>query len=356
MTAAACRRGPLLRALTLTKPTCDASPHFQKKVLKEMTEKVAVYVVGNSSIFFPGLVALRSIQDQNTTNPFDYFMCFDGKDLTGEMDAVLKEHDIHFVDISDLRSYGAVDDLTLMEEQRFPVHVFCNWLFPYWLHDHGYQEALKVDYDLLCVDRYYLPDILPVDTTVSALKFDADLVRTGVSLDVLAELNIPVVDGAAVIPYYNAGVVGMNLERYVGLGTFAFFRYAYMTIIEGSESVKNAEQVALAIVAYHGDGVKGIPTAYNQRITILPELDAKGRPILKNIHYLTQNKPWIEPDYRYLAGYARLGRTGVYIYRDMWHRYAMTVPGYTKYVSAHSPTPMDTLAMYTTVFTAYDKR
>lgn len=322
----------------------------------KMTDRIAVYVVGDSRIFFPGLVALRSVQDNNVSNPFDYFMCFDGKDLTGEMDAVLREHDIRFVDIAVLHDYGSVDDLTLMEEQRFPAHVFCNWLFPYWLHDLGYQEALKVDYDLLCVDRYYLPELMPGAMTVSALKFDADLVRTGVSLEALAELDIPVAEGRAIVPYYNAGVVGMNVKEYVSRGTFAFFRYAYMTVLERSESVKNAEQVALAIVAYHGDGIKGIPTAYNQRITILPELSPAGLPILKNIHYLTQNKPWLKPDYRYLNGYAKLGRTGVYIYRDMWHRYAATVPGYTKYVSAHSPSPMETLAMYTTVFMAYDKR
>lgn len=321
-----------------------------------MIDRVAVYVVGDFSIFFPGLVALRSIQDNNTTNPFEYFMCFDGKDLTGEMDAVLKEHNICFVDIADLHVYGSVDGLTLMEEQRFPLQVFCNWLFPYWLHDRGYQEALKVDYDLLCVDRYYLPDLMPGDMPVSALKFDVDLVRTGVSLEALAELNIPVVEGRAVVPYYNAGVVGINLKQFVGLGTFAFFRYAYMTVLGTSDSVKNAEQVALAIIAYHGDGIKGIPTAYNQRITILPELNAVGLPDVKNIHYLTQNKPWLRPDYRYLAGYAKLGRTGVYIYRDIWHHYAMTVPGYTKFVPAHSPSPMDTLSMYATVFTAYDKR
>lgn len=320
-----------------------------------MTKNIAVYIVGDAGIFFPGLVALRSIQDHNTTNPFDYFMCFDGKDLTGEMDAVLSENNIRFVDISELEAYGSVDDLTPMKEQRWPTHVFCNWLFPYWLDDRGYQEALKVDYDLLCVGRYYLPELMPGDATVSALQFDADLLRLGVTPPALEELNIPVIDGKATIPYYNAGVVGINVKRYVGAGTFGFFRYAYLTIQQEGSSVDAAEQVALAIVAFHSEKVKSIPTSYNQRITILPEVDSDGRPVLKNIHYLTQNKPWLDPDYRYLNGYVRVGRTSVYIYRDIWHQYAKTIPGYTKYVSAHSPGPLDTLAMYTTVLAAYSK-
>lgn len=320
-----------------------------------MSKNIAVYIVGDAGIFFPGLVALRSIQDHNLDNPFDYFMCFDQNDLTEEMNVVLKEHNINFVDIAELKPYGSVDDLAPMQEQRWPTHVFCNWLFPCWLHQAGYDEALKVDYDLLCVDKYYLPELMPGSMTISALRFDVDLVRVGVSEQALTELKIPLVDGGASIPYYNAGVVGMNLERYVSAGTFAFFRYAYLTVQEHSKSVMNAEQVALAIVAYHSGGIMGIPTAYNQRITILPELDSDGRPMLKNIHYLTQNKPWKEPDYRYLAGYAQIGRTGVYIYRDIWHQYARTVPGYTGYVPAHSPTPMDTLAMYTKVLAAYHK-
>lgn len=318
-----------------------------------MQTRIAVYIVGDSGIFFPGLVALRSIQDHNTSNPFDYFMCFDGKDLTGEMDAVLTENNIRFVDIAKLEAYGSVDDLTPMKEKRWPSHVFCNWLFPYWLDDQGYLEALKVDYDLLCVGRYYLPDVMPGDATVSALVFDADLLRLGVSQSSLEELEIPVADGKAIVPYYNAGVVGINVKRYVGAGTFGFFRYAYLTIQKEGASVDAAEQVALAIVAFHSDKVRPIPTAYNQRITILPELDSNGDPVLKNIHYVTQNKPWIDPDYRYLDGYVRVGRTSVYIYRDVWHQYAREIPGYTKYVSASSPSPMDTLAMYTTVLTAY---
>ena len=318
-----------------------------------MSKNVAVYIVGDSGIFFPGLVALRSIQDHNAMNPFDYFVCFDGKDLTEEMESVLRAHSIRFVDIAELQPYGSVDDLTPMKEERWPTHVFCNWLFPHWLHDRGYEEALKVDYDLLCVDAYHLPELMPGDETVSALKFDVDLLHVGVSQDALAELKIPVVGNKATVPYYNAGVVGMNLERYVNAGTFALFRYAYLTVQERSASVLNAEQVALAIVAYHSGGIKGIPTAYNQRITILPELGPDRLPILKNIHYLTQNKPWKDPDYRYLKGYTEFGRTGVYIYRDIWHQYAKTVPGYTKYVPAHSPTPLDTLGMYTTILAAY---
>lgn len=318
-----------------------------------MSENIAVYMVGDSGIFFPGLVAFRSIQDHNADNPFDYFMCFDGQDLTENMRDVLSDHDIHFVDIAVLATYGTVDDLDAMKEQRWPNQLFNNWLFPYWLRDHGYKDALKVDYDILCVGKYELADVLPKCSSVSALKFNVDLLRVGVPRNSLAELQVPVINDSAIIPYYNAGVVGIDIERYVDAGTFGFFRYAYLTIQAEGATALNAEQVALAIVAYHSGGIDELPAAYNQRITMLPDLDAAGHPLLKNIHYLTHNKPWKDPDYRYLDGYVKHGRTAVYIYRDIWHQYAQTVPGYAEFVRPQAPSALETIGMYTTVLAAY---
>ena len=319
-----------------------------------MVDRIAVYVAGDAGIFFPALVAFDSIQRHNTTNPFDYFMCFDGRDFTGEMDRLLAERDINFVDTKALAPYGSVEGLPVMKEQRWPTHVFYNWLFPDWLYEQGYAKALKVDYDLLCLGRYYLPDLMPDTATLSALTFRVNLVGQGVTDNALNELRIPVSEGKAVVPYFNAGIVGINLKDYVNSKTFDVFCSVYSVIQRDGNAVTNAEQAALAIVAYHSSGgIKEIPTAYNQRINVLPRLDSKGNLDIKNIHYLTQNKPWIAPDYRYLKGYTKDGRTAVYIYREIWHEYAQRIRGYERYVAVHSPTSLDRLTMFATVLNAY---
>lgn len=319
-----------------------------------MTSRVAVYIAGDAGIYFPALVAFDSIQRHNTSNPFDYFVCFDGRDLTGEMDAALCKRNITFVDTAELTRHGSVEGLSAMKENRWPNHVFYNWLFPYWLHERGYESALKVDYDLLCLGRYYLSDLMPSNESVSALTFRVNLLGQGVNADVLRELDIPVVDNSAVIPYYNAGVVGISLKDYVSAGTFEIFRSVYMAIQRDGNSVTNAEQAALAIVAFHSSGgIREIPTSYNQRINVIPEFDSRGKIAIKNVHYLTQNKPWLEPDYRYLEGYTKDGRTAVYIYREIWHEYAKNIEGYERYVPAHSPTSLDRLEMFARVLSAY---
>lgn len=322
-----------------------------------MTDRIAVYVAGDAGIYFPGLVALTSIQKHNASHPFDYYMCFDGPDLTSEMADALAKHDIHFVDTADLNEYGDVHTLPAMGERRWPVHVFYNWVIPQWLHDQGYQTAIKADYDLLCTGRYYMPDIHPGEHTIAALTFPVDLIGQGVPTGSLTEAGIAVENGKAAAPYYNAGFVTINLKRFVGADTFTEFRRVYQSIHKDGAKVVNAEQAALAIVAYQDDmPLKSIPEPYNQRIVHLPALDAEGMPVLKNVHYLTQNKPWLPPDYRYLKGYTETGRTAVYLYRNLWHEYAHTLEGYSSRYGATPPKALEILGMHTEILRAYHQR
>ena len=72
-----------------------------------MNQNIAVYIAGDSGIFFPGLVALCSVRQNNAVHAFDYYMCFDGVDLTAEMNSLLMKYDITFVDTAKLAVYGS---------------------------------------------------------------------------------------------------------------------------------------------------------------------------------------------------------------------------------------------------------
>lgn len=317
-------------------------------------ERHAVYVAGDANIFFPAVVALKSIQDANPNARFDYYMSFDAVDLTAAMRRILDKYGIYFVDTAELYEYGRVDDIESMRERRWPKHVFYNWLFPMWLKDKSYHFTIKADYDLLCVGGYEVEELLPVSGMFAAFQFSLDILREGVTKESAAKFNLPNQGTKSLIPYFNAGFVGINTRRYHEVGAFERFKYIYREIHEGGARVTNAEQAALAILAFEeGSGIKPIPESYNRRITTFPDVDGDGDPLIHNIHYLTHNKPWNKPDFTYLDRYAKIGRTAVYIYRDIWHHYARRVDGYDAFVQAQVNHPLQQLGVMTRVLRAY---
>ena len=222
------------------------------------------------------------------------------------------------------------------------------------LIEKGYHFSLKADYDLLCVSKYELGDLRPDAGMFAAFQFDLDILREGVSNEAAAQLGLPIQDAKCSIPYFNAGFVGINIARYVEIGAFDRFKYIYSEIHAGGGKVTNAEQAALAILAFEeGSGIKSIPESYNRRITTFPDVDEDGDPLIHNIHYLTHNKPWIKPDFTYLDRYAKIGRTAVYIYRDIWHHYARRVDGYDAFVESQASSPLQQLGVMTRVLRAY---
>lgn len=311
--------------------------------------RIAVYIAGDSKIFFPGLVAFDSIQKYNRHLPLDYYMFFEGEGLTHKMELSLMQRDITFVDIAKLEEHGTVDDLPVMGENRWPKHVFYNWLVPNMLHSAGYKYAIKADYDLLCVGSYDLKDVKNPDNTIAGLVFDLDLANEGVAPEHLTDFENP-----ARAPYYNAGFVAINLDRYVEADTFRRFKTVYAEIHADGAKVINAEQAALAIVAAKDTTpLKRLDQSYNQRIVYPPRLDGDGKPIIRNIHYLTHNKPWLPPNFRYLDRYVKIGRTTVFIYRSIWLRYAAGIEGFRDYVQIKPDSELDTIGIMSKILTAH---
>lgn len=297
--------------------------------------RVAIYVAGDTAIYFPALVALTSIQTHNPDRPFDYYLSFEHDSLTDEMAATLRAYNIKFVPSEDLASFGITEDLPVMSEGQWPRAVMRNWVMPMYLHDVGHRYALKVDYDILCVDSYRLEDLMEPIHLFAGAVFQVDLAAQGIDQEVCDAIGIESVKDVRSVSYWNVGVTVINLERYATERILMRFKEHYEAVSAASRVPPNAEQAALALVAMsRPDGIRKIDPSYNVRTSTLPELDGNFRAQIRNIHYITHNKPWKRPNFKYLESYVPGKRTCYYMYRDAWLRYAERLPGFNSFVEA----------------------
>ncbi|MBO0896018.1 glycosyltransferase [Arthrobacter sunyaminii] len=322
-------------------------------VRAKKTGRIAVFVAGDHNIFFPALVALDSIQKNNNKHPFDYYMSFSSEHLTDRMKQILAAHDITFLDVDEFDTHGSVSGLSAMHENRWPEEIFYNWIAPLYFAAQGYEYALKVDYDILCLAEYELPKLTNPASTFTGLAWDLDLTKQGLTKSHLDALDIPDFT-AERVAYFNAGFVAINLNRYVEQDTYNKFKTIYALLQSQETAVNMAEQVALSITAYLDPSpVARLDETYNTRITVLPQLSPDKQPIIRNIHYITQNKPWRAVDFRYLEGYTKSDKTCLYMYRNAWLKYAADIDGFSEFIEISPPSELETIGMYSQIFASH---
>lgn len=330
-------------------PQLDTTPESRL----DTTGRLAVYIAGDHNIFFPAVVALDSIRKHNGNAPFDYYILFPREHLTERMEQILASHNIKFIDVGRFEQYGSVEGLSPMHENRWPEELFYNWIAPLYFLEHGYKHALKVDYDILCMGQYELSHLINPESTFTGLTWDLDLIKEGLTEAHLAALNLQGFN-AEKVPYFNAGFVAINLTRYASNDTYTRFRNIYTLIQTHGSKVNMTEQVALAITAFLDPSpVARIDESYNTRITTVPRLSADKTPIIRNVHYITQNKPWRVVDFRYLEGYTKSHKTCLYMYRNAWLNYAAKIDGFSEYISIQPPTELENIAMYAQIFSSH---
>lgn len=319
----------------------------------ENTGRIAVFIAGDYNIFFPSVVALDSIREHNRNHPFDYYISFSAEHLTERMKQILDAREITFIDVEEFSQYGSVAGLSPMHENRWPEEIFYNWIAPLYFASHGYEYALKVDYDILCLGEYELPRLTNPANTFTGLTWDLNLIKEGLTDSHLQALNISDFTPEKV-PYFNAGFVAINLKRYTESDTYNQFKRIYSLIQSQATAVNMTEQVALAITAYLDPSpVARLDETYNTRITVLPRLSNDKQPIIRNIHYITQNKPWRKVDFRYLDGYTKSRKTCLYMYRNVWLNYAAEIDGFSEFIEIGPPSEIETIAMYAQIFASH---
>lgn len=327
---------------TATTQPCDS-------IRSETSQRIAIYVAGDGNIFFPALVALNSIRQHNQHIPFDYYMLFDEADLSPRMRALLDEHEIGFIDTGKLHQYGSLEEFGLMSENIWPREVFYNWLVPHHLSSMGYSHAVKADYDLLCVQSYNLSDILLQTETFAGNTWTQDMQKDGIDPETLTTLGFA--EGEAVrIPYFNVGFVAINVDLYLSRSVFDRFKWIYKTIQDQKNVVKVAEQAAIAMLcALDKHKIRHLSKDYNMRITGLPDLSADLVPKIRNVHYLTSNKPWKPLSFKYIPAYASDTRAGLYLFRNLWLNSASKVSGFEEFISERPLTDVEYVGLFSRV-------
>ena len=200
--------------------------------------------------------------------------------------------------------------------ERWPVHVFYNYLAPNYLEQLGYTHAVKLDYDVLCVQEYDKAIFPAVDEIISILYKDclSSYVKSVNWEFSRLDLN----NNYSV----NAGVIFINLKSYKQFSFFRKFQDIYIALNK-SENSKNVqgeflEQFALGLLQPQWDiRYKPLESGYNFR----PYFSKSPKDIF-NIHFNSPIKPWqpfqLEKLKQKPAGWFR-----VWFYFNRWINYAI---------------------------------
>lgn len=313
-------------------------------------KKYAVFIAGDHNIFFPAVVAINSIKEFNKHLNLDYFIIFDGNKLDVNMINIMSKYNIKFIDSKEILKFGSIDDLEVMHEAQWPKEVFLNWLAPSYFYKEGYDIAIKADYDLLCIDSWNEEDInLKEEVFSSHIWNTQNLLKDGVDFSILSKYGFLNESEAIATSYMNVGFVVINLQFYNDYNCFSLFKKIYNDIV-GCKKVNVAEQAAISVlIKYLKLKTKNISCSYNYRITtILPD-NFYGK--VKNIHFLTSNKPWRELSFKYAKAYISDNRVHLYLFRQIWLDYASKFSEFNQYVKITSSlTPNENIANINTMF------
>lgn len=294
--------------------------------------RVAVYACGDERIFFPAVVALNSIKRQNPEAPFDYFISFSGSKITSSMRQELHKRDIGFIPREQLVQEDGVD-FRDMEEGKWPTEIWDNWVAPLYFHSIGYEYALKVDYDVLCVSPYSLEEMFGATEVFRGVVMSVNLEKNNVGSQIFSKLELPVPNQLQDAPYCNVGVLTFNTERYRGSGFLHEYARVYKALRGSTPTVPLCEQAALSVMmASNAVEYGDLNPNYNVRIITRPPIKDDGRADIRNLHFITHNKPWLKPDYRWFDKYVPIGKTSMYLYRATWLAEAARDPLASEYL------------------------
>jgi lipopolysaccharide biosynthesis glycosyltransferase len=321
-----------------------------------MESRPALFVAGDERIFFPALVALESIKSNNP-DAFDCYICFDGEKLTDQMRSALEYHQIDFIDSNLLGVNEKIADLPKMSEGRWPIEILLNWALPEYLYGRGYQYSIKVDYDILCIKKYELVDVLPKYAIARGLVFDINIEKEGVSKSVVAQALQAGLYKEGVRAYVNAGFVAFNNQLCRAEGFFDRLLETYFFISSQSPKAKLVEQLAVffTFTTLHG-GVEELDSLYNHRVRWGVLVDEECHLTAKNIHYITSIKPWSPFDRFAIRSFVNARQGVLFSYRAIWLESASKSPWFQVFCNEKPMSQEQTLGMNIIIMHNYNQR
>lgn len=291
-------------------------------------KKRAIFIAGDENIYFPALVTLESIKEHNNSI-FDVFMCFDGGKLTPYMQEILSKLSIKFIDSRNLKEFGIEEKFSAMVENHWPVDIFYNYVLPIYLGQLGYKYSYKVDYDILCIDKYILREIEPSNVVFSGWTNKVNLEEENVGEETIKKLIDRNEISGQDIDYMNVGFIGFNNKLYSEQKIFDKFSNFYLLLKRECPNAKLLEQIAFALVIESTQGAfKKIPETYNHRVLSTRESDDNFEFDSKNIHFNTKFKPWRKIEKDKIKWFIFNYGSHMYLYRNLWLDYASKIDGF----------------------------
>lgn len=128
-----------------------------------MSKNISAYIAGDKNIVYPAIVTLMSLKKYN--NNIDCFIFTECEFLNDEQRDFCKKNNIVVEDIKDIDKQNYLSNFSDMK--RWPYQIFINYLVPLYLKNkYEYDYAIKLDYDMLCVDTFNFEEIIPSKTEI----------------------------------------------------------------------------------------------------------------------------------------------------------------------------------------------
>lgn len=296
--------------------------------------KIATYIAGDSNIVIPGLVSLTSIKYFNKN--LDTFLFTDNftQEKDPHINKIIKDNDIKIVKNHVINSICSISKFKNFD--RWPRHVYYNYIAPIYLYELGYKYAIKVDYDILCLAEYDLQNILPSEEDILTIALRNKIINY---ISNPQNINFDFGNYKTV----NAGFIFINLKQYKEKNILQLFKelYFYFSSIKSSEYI---EQLALAAIqAKLQRSFKALPLEYNYR----PSYPIKKN--ICNIHYNLGNKPWLCNSLKDLSP----DRFKNMLLSNLWIKWANYI-GLKQYIKNDEYHPFDFLIAFENIFNHLD--
>lgn len=243
-----------------------------------MKKKWAAYIAGDENIFFPALVSLVSLEEYNP-GTFDRFIIFNGECKTDEMDALLAQYNITFIDTKSITLGNISDPLPSMRDGRWPAEIHMNWALPEHLHNLGYTYSLKLDYDTLSLSKFPTHEFESQPFSVAALPVaSSTFIPDTAVVKVQHSMGIKTSRAQA----YNEGVVVFDNAYAAKFSFFGrYYRLYKLLMNEGvSEHNVTLERLCFAALVANMENVRSLSRQLHVRVLAIQDVKPDSHQML----------------------------------------------------------------------------
>ncbi len=250
------------------------------------------YIVGDENIELGALVAFHSF---NKFNPNIDMKLYTYKDkIKKEFKEEFEKIGVEIIDITQYLKYVDIFEVHSDNELKWSQEAFINYYIPELLSKE-YNYSIKLDYDLLTINRINFENILPQNQILLSSIYDTLNFReiAGEDIDFYRQ-TYKVSKRHANKIGINTGFIVFNNKLYAQEKIFNRLKELYLEIKELNEEafkkIYGDQGLLLTLLAVESIPYKIIPNGYN--VTTRTFQDLKYSDKIYNLHFIGEIKPW----------------------------------------------------------------